>query len=337
MTTTTGTRIAFAYARGLLAVSVILSLGCNAAHAYLNAAAVPILLAVGVGTIPPLILALSVEAVIFCAAHARKSLGWVAVIVAAAAGLVTGFAMSFAAISELGRMARMTAVTAPMLPIGIDALVITGLGMVALFRPRHEEAVHQGAVTDAVTAPAAPAQQLATPPVTGPVEQLITTEDEVITAPIPTAQFGDQEPVTSEDAAGDYPGEPAAHQDAQVIPLVSKAGHQDQVSSGHLLTGDHEPAAQPMRSRVVRTSQLPTDKSADGQSAGEQQIDPERDAQVLKERGARLPEQQLTDLIARIAAGESYSSIAEATGISRNTVRKVAGQVPTEPEPVPVA
>ncbi|SHP27511.1 Protein of uncharacterised function (DUF2637) [Mycobacteroides abscessus subsp. abscessus] len=140
MNTATSTRTAYRYARGLLVVSVVLSLACNAAHAYLNAAEVPILLALGVGAIPPLILALSVEAVIFCAAHARWAWGWAAVTLAAGAGLVTGFAMSFAAIRELGLMARMTTVTAPMLPVGIDALVITGLGMVALFRPRHEEA-----------------------------------------------------------------------------------------------------------------------------------------------------------------------------------------------------
>lgn len=129
-------RTAYTYARILLGVSVGLSLACNAAHAYLNAAEVPIPLALGVGTIPPLVLALSVEAVIFCARSARWAWGWVAVTFAAGTGLVTGFAMSFAAISDLGRMARMTAITAPMLPIGIDALVITGLGMVALFRPK---------------------------------------------------------------------------------------------------------------------------------------------------------------------------------------------------------
>ncbi|MBF9519504.1 DUF2637 domain-containing protein [Mycobacteroides chelonae] len=210
MTTTTDTRIAFAYARGLLAVSVILSLGCNAAHAYLNAASVPILLAVGVGAIPPLILALSVEAVIFCAAHARKALGWVAVVVAAAAGLITGFAMSFAAIRELGLMANMTTVTAPMLPVGIDALVITGLGMVALFRPRHD--------VDAVQAPA-----LRDAPVTG---QPLDAPELRDADPVPVATQTD--PVREVEAA-----EPAPHvatqeaelrdADTEEIPLTSDA------------------------------------------------------------------------------------------------------------------
>lgn len=138
---TTSTRVAYHFAHALLGVSVLLSLACNAGHAYLNAETVPLPLALGVGAIPPLVLALSVEAVIFCAAHARWAWGWAAVTLAAGAGLITGFAMSFAAIRELGLMANMTTVTAPMLPIAIDALVITGLGMVALFRPRHEEEV----------------------------------------------------------------------------------------------------------------------------------------------------------------------------------------------------
>lgn len=135
-TSTSGTRTAYRYARGLLAISVLLSLGCNAAHAYLTSGSAPLWLTMGVGSIPPLILALSVEAVVFCSRHARWAWGWGAVLFAASAGLVTGFSMSFAAISDLGRIANMTAVTAPMLPVGIDALVITGLGMVALFRPR---------------------------------------------------------------------------------------------------------------------------------------------------------------------------------------------------------
>ncbi|GAB4910017.1 hypothetical protein [Mycobacterium avium] len=136
-TSTSGTRTAYAYARGLLGVSVMLSLGCNAAHAYLTSGSAPLWLTMGVGSIPPLILALSVEAVVFCSRYARWAWGWAAVLFAATAGLVTGFSMSFAAISDLGRIARMSWWTAPMLPVGIDALVITGLGMVALFRPRH--------------------------------------------------------------------------------------------------------------------------------------------------------------------------------------------------------
>lgn len=138
MKTAADTRTAYVYARGLLGVSVMLSLACNAGHSYLTAGVAPLWLTMGVGSIPPLILALSVEAVVFCSRHARLALGWVAVITAAGAGLITGFSMSFAAIRELGLMARMTTVTAPMLPVGIDALVITGLGMVALFRPRHD-------------------------------------------------------------------------------------------------------------------------------------------------------------------------------------------------------
>ncbi|WP_071286329.1 hypothetical protein [Mycolicibacterium llatzerense] len=137
MSTPSDTRTAYLYARILLGVSVFLSLACNAAHAYLNTGTAPLWLTLGVGAIPPLILALSVEATVFCSRHARWAWGWTAVTAAAGAGLVTGFSMSFAAISDLGRMAGMTWWTAPMLPVGIDALVITGLGMVALFRPRH--------------------------------------------------------------------------------------------------------------------------------------------------------------------------------------------------------
>ncbi|BDD80705.1 hypothetical protein TPB0596_04680 [Tsukamurella pulmonis] len=162
-------------------------------------------------------------------------------------------------------------------------------------------------------------EPVTTTPVTeqliAPDAQLTSPEDDAITAPIPAAQQGEQRPVTSGDAVTD---QPAAHRDSQ----VNGAGHQEVVTTAQLAADDQEPAAQD----EVSVAQLPT-------AASEQQIDPERDAQVLRERGARLGEEQLTDVIARIAAGQSFSSISEATGISRNTVRKIAGQVPTEPEP----
>lgn len=190
-----------------------------------------------------------------------------------------------------------------------------GTAAPAVLQPVPAELPVQELVT---TAPMSTPQPVTVTPVTdqltAPGAQLTTAADEVITAPIPAAQQreqqGEQRPVTSGDAVTE---QPAAHRDAQ----VNGAGEQEVVTNAQLPAGDQEPAAP-----------LPT-------AGGEQPIDPERDAQVLRERGARLPEDQLADVIARIAAGESFSSISEATGISRNTVRKVAGQLPTQAEPEP--
>lgn len=181
-----------------------------------------------------------------------------------------------------------------------------------------EQLAAQEQVTAAqVTSP----EPVTVPPVsaqlTAPDAQLTSPEDDAITAPIPAAQQGEQQPVTSNNSADDHPAEPATHQDAQVV-------------------GDEQlPTAQP-ESAGVTTAQLPNAATSGEQSAGEQQIDPAQEAAVLRQRGnSRLAEDDLTDLIARIAAGESYSAISEATGISRNTVRKVASMVPTAPEPEP--
>jgi len=157
---------------------------------------------------------------------------------------------------------------------------------------------------------------------TAPDAQLTNPADEAITAPIPAGQQGEQQPVTCEDSASDQPTASPARPGEQATPIVNRAGHQEVVTSEQLPIGDQEPAAQD----AVSTEQLPSD---------EQPIVPERDAQVLKERGARLGEEQLTDVITRIAAGESFSSISEVTGISRNTVRKIAGQLPTQADPEP--
>ncbi|BDD81247.1 hypothetical protein TPB0596_10100 [Tsukamurella pulmonis] len=215
----TNTKTAYLYARILLGVSVLLSLACNAAHAYLNAAEVPLALSLGVGAIPPLVLALSVEAVVFCSRHAAWSWGWAAVTAASGAGLVTGFCMSFAAISDLGRMAHMSPITAPMLPIGIDALVITGLGMVALFRPRVQGA-DQSADHKLISAD----QPLITGP-DQPISEPITLDRTVDLPLIGAGHEGDQP------GAGELHQVTTEHQTEAPMHLVEPAAdpHDDQV------------------------------------------------------------------------------------------------------------
>lgn len=240
-TSTSGTRTAYRYARGLLAISVLLSLGCNAAHAYLTSGSAPLWLTMGVGSIPPLILALSVEAVVFCSRHARWAWGWAAVLFAASAGLVTGFSMSFAAISDLGRIANMTAVTAPMLPVGIDALVITGLGMVALFRPRHlgEEEVARDA------APRVP-QRLRRA-----VDRMLRRDAAATKRHVAAPPRRDESPTT-------YPAEAAAMRDAAPAPAATQTDSvRDAALATHTDATPEEPATQPDALRDADTVEIP--------------------------------------------------------------------------------
>ncbi len=230
-------------------------------------------------------------------------------------------------------------------PVTLDLAIVVCAGVLAVIAwadeqdQRNSAAVHD---VDGAPAPMSTPRPVTATPVTeqltAPDVQLTTGDDEVITAPTPTAQQGEQQPVTCDDAADDHPAEPAVHQDAQVIAMVSEVGQQEMVTGEQVVGDEQLPTAQLAISEVVSTEQLTTTETAGEQSAGEQEIDPAQEAVVLRERGSsRLAEDDLTDLIARIARGESYSAIAEATGISRNTVRKVAAMVPTEPEPVPVA
>lgn len=252
------------------------------------------------------------------------------------------FVVSFRALRDWTLHQGGDALSSILLPLIVDVIIALSSMMVLAMRPAAVSVPAELPVQEPVTtAPMSTPQPVTVTPMieqlTAPDVQLPTAADEVITAPIPTAQLAEQQPVTSNDTADDHPAEPANHQDAQVIPMVSTAGHQQVVTAEQTASGEQLPTAQLALAEVVSTEQLPTAAASDEQSTGEQEIDPERDAQVLKERGARLSEDQLTDVIARIAAGESYSAISEATGISRNTIRKIAGQVPTEPEPVPVA
>ncbi|QIP37998.1 Protein of uncharacterized function (DUF2637) [Rhodococcus erythropolis] len=200
-----------------------------------------------------------------------------------------------------------------------------GTAAPAVLRPVPAELPAQEPVTAAqVTSPEPVTTTPVTAQLTAPDAQLTSPEDDAITTPIATAQQGEQQPVTCEDSASDQPAEPATHQDAQAMV------------TGAQVVGDEQlPPAQP-ESAEVTTAQLPATSAAGEQSAGEQQIDPAQEAAVLRQRGdSRLAEDQLADVIARIAAGQSYSSISDETGISRNTVRKVAAMVPTEPQPEP--
>ncbi|WP_165644220.1 DUF2637 domain-containing protein [Mycobacteroides abscessus] len=275
---------------------------------------------------------------------AVKWLIWFGGIPAALTVAGMAFVVSFRALRDWTLHQGGDELSSILLPLIVDVIIALSSTMVLAMRPATVDRPAELPIQEPVSA-----NQLSTPrpvtttPVTeqltAPDVQPPTAADEVITTPIPTAQRGgEQESVTSDNSADAHPAEPAAHQDAQVIPMVSKVVQQEMVTGEQVVGDEQLPTAQPEPAAVVSTAQLRTAVASDEQSAGEQQIDPAQEAAVLRERGnSRLAEDDLTDLIARIARGESYSAIAEATGISRNTVRKVAGQVPTEPEPVPVA
>lgn len=362
MKTAADTRTAYVYARGLLGVSVMLSLACNAGHSYLTAGVAPLWLTMGVGSIPPLILALSVEAVVFCSRHARWAWGWVAVLFAATAGLVTGFSMSFAAISDLGRMANMSVHTAPMLPIGIDALVITGLGMVALFRPRHDmedtrtsaqhvaELLHHGRwervmarlsrrATDDAPAPAQPAdadRDTAQEPLVEPDHYPVAR---TVAAPVarprqvdaPSTAAVAPQLLTSGDAVARHGDpEPDDAADAPVAALSERVPDQ----------GDDASDAPADDAETLAADRV-DDAAGDAPLArtGDPGDDP-TDAPAAR-RLTSVPTPKLSardaEILRRTIAGESAQTIADALKVSKSTalrhvrrVREEAGLPPTE-------
>lgn len=350
----------------LLVGGTLASLAGNITHAVMNAPA---------GTFPlgPVIAAVLAPAFLLGLMHlmgvwARDSLGAGAMQVfllaaVAAIGLVA-FRLSFSSVRDLAKSYGYGQVDAAMFPFMLDGvIVICTVSLVAASRltdrarsahplPTEQLPAQEPITTAAVRTPASvpmptpaePTQVVHIEQLTAPGAQRITAADEVITTPIPaqypaatTEQLGEQQAVTCDNAPVDHLDEPAVQHDARVIPLVSRPAEQKVVTGDRTAADEQLPSARQVRTTPVSTQELPTGEAADDQSATAQEIDPERDAQVLIERGSRLDEEKLTDLIARIAAGESYSSISETTGVSRNTIRKIAGQVPTEPEPVPVA
>lgn len=295
---------------------------------------------------------------------AVKWLVWLVAIPAALTVSAMAFVVSFRALQAWTLHQGGDELASILLPLIVDIMIALSSMMVLALRPATGPTqVHQPATTEQFPAqepvttaavrtpasvpmptPAEPTQVVLIEQLTATGAQRITAADKVITTPIPaqyptatTEQLGEQHAVTWDNAPVDHLDEPAAQRDARVIPLVSTPAEQEVVTGDRTAADEQLPSTQQVRTTPVTAQELPTGEAADDQSATAQEIDPERDAQVLIERGSRLDEEKLTDLIARIAAGESYSSISETTGVSRNTIRKIAGQVPTEPEPVPVA
>lgn len=361
MKTAADTRTAYVYARGLLGVSVMLSLACNAGHSYLTAGVAPLWLTMGVGSIPPLILAMSVEAVVFCSRHARLALGWIAVIAAAGAGLITGFSMSFAAIRELGLMARMTTATAPMLPVGIDALVITGLGMVALFRPRHDmedtrtSAQHAAELlphglwerimarlsrraTDGASDQARPADAdrdtVETPlvePDHYPVAQIVPTPvDRARQADAPSTAVVAPQLLTSDDAVARHGDpEPDDAAGAPVAALPERVPDRDD-DAGDAPSDDAETQA------VDRVGDAADDPLARTSDPADDPTGVPAARRLTSVPAAKLSARD-AEILRRTIAGESAQTIADAMKVSKSTalrhvrrLREEAGLPPTE-------
>ncbi|MDO3110489.1 hypothetical protein [Mycobacteroides abscessus] len=373
MNTPSDTRTAYLYARILLGVSVFLSLACNAAHAYLNTRTAPLWLTLGVGAIPPLILALSVEATVFCSRHARWAWGWAAVTAAAGAGLVTGFSMSFAAISDLGRMAGMTQWTAPMLPVGIDALVITGLGMVALFRPRVVDteidapssvvqtpviqpvtAPEPAPVTEVIQQPAArrDSHELPTVPPLMPVTHApVIQHPEPATAPVnqPNREAvqetviqvaswddADTEPVVIQSApAMNHAPEPVVNQTAEPEPVAI----QDPVIQfePEPVIQAETPANQPAEAEAVHTSE-PAVNRVDQPAVNQAEAD-EVDHRAKAEAVAANRDWPVETLekISHNTPGPSNRELAKDLGLSAASVQRMRKALEAAEETVPVA
>lgn len=338
-TSTSGTRTAYRYARGLLAISVLLSLGCNAAHAYLTSGSAPLWLTMGVGSIPPLILALSVEAVVFCSRHARWAWGWGAVLFAATAGLVTGFSMSFAAISDLGRMANMSWWTAPMLPVGIDALVITGLGMVALFRPRHlgEEEVARDAaprVTQRLRHAVDRMLRRDAAATKRHVDAPLLRDEAPVTQRVEAPAMRDAEPASAatqidsvRDAESEEPATHAAMQrdalrdaDTDELPVTrgesreADAKHGDEAATPRHLTA--VPTTRPAATHAPASPSTQTDADGDSEHL--------RRAELLVEAGRTTASVDVVHRVLRGKAnGDSNRELAAATGITESAVQRI--------------
>lgn len=366
-TSTSGTRTAYRYARGLLAISVLLSLGCNAAHAYLTSGSAPLWLTMGVGSIPPLILALSVEAVVFCSRHARWAWGWAAVLFAATAGLVTGFSMSFAAISDLGRIARMSWWTAPMLPVGIDALVITGLGMVALFRPRHlgEEEVARDAAprvpqrlrraVDRVLRRDAAATKRHVDAALlrdeAPVTQLVEAPAMRDAEPAPTAtqtpSVRDAELATHTDATPEEPAtQPDALRDADTVEIPvtrddsrdAAAKHGDGAATSRRLAAVPTPRPAATHAPAAPATQTATDHGANDDDDDDEFM--VRATRLVDAGRTTAPVEAVHRVLRGKANGETNRAVAASTGLTDSQVQRIVTaarelDAAEEPEPEP--
>lgn len=272
-----------------------------------------------------------------------KWLIWVVGIPAALAVAGMAFVVSFRALREWTLHQGGDELSAILLPLIVDVTIALSSAMVLALRPKPDTAEVVRSVVDPAHRPDAQVLTAGTatvPPTvptnmsTAPAGQHVGAQvqhggAQVLTAPEPaqehaadTAHLPAQEAATSGDAqdttaqSDEFPVQRAEVNTAEsgrVLALVHKGGAQP-------TTGVQESGAQPMRN-----AQQPDEQGA--------QLDPAVEATRLIERGSsRLDEDKLTDVIGRIARGESHNSIATTTGISRNTVMRLAGMVPTEPD-----
>lgn len=279
-----------------------------------------------------------------------KWLIWVVGIPAALAVAGMAFVVSFRALREWTLHQGGDELSAILLPLIVDVTIALSSVMVLALRPRTDTTEVVPNVVDPAHRP--DAQVLIAAPATVPPAvpvsmstalavqqggaQLSTCDAhvqhggaQVLTAPEPAqehaagaAHLPAQQAVTSGDApdttaqSDEFPVQRAEANTAEsgrVLALVHKGGAQP-------ATG-----AQVSDEQTMRTAQQPDEQGA--------QLDPAVEATRLIERGSsRLDEEKLTDVIGRIARGESHNSIATTTGISRNTVMRLAGMVPTEPD-----
>lgn len=329
------------YWRTVLCVFIGITVAGNTGHVLLVGAEHPIP-AAALAAVPPLALVLITHGLTGRIGRGGGAVFWIG---AAGAFAVAGgaFWISWVTLRDLtAQLLNCGPAVASVMPLIIDVTIAVASAMAVAAHRRelvhaHQESVAQVLTAAPVTVPAAVPVSMSTAPAVQQSDAQLSTGDaqvqhigaQVLTAPEPaqepaadTAHFPAQEAAASGDApdttaqSDEFPAQRAEANTAQsgrVLALVHKGGAQP-------ATGAQVSDEQPMR-----TAQQPDEQGA--------QLDPAVEATRLIERGSsRLDEEKLTDVIGRIARGESHNSIATTTGISRNTVMRLAGMVPTEPD-----
>lgn len=260
-----------------------------------------------------------------------------------AAGIAAGaFWISWVTLRDLtAQLLNCSPEVAAVMPLLIDTTIAVASAMaVAAHRRELADAAQQVGAQVFITAPtavptdapaaavAAAAEHLADAPVSMSAAQAqLRSSTQRLAAPraaqepvADTAQPPVREAVTSGDAAD------ITTQSDEVVVQRAEVGSLESGRSlalVHRTDAQHTKGAQDADAHLLRGAQVAQDA----------ELDPAQEAARLIARGSsRLDEETLTDVLMRLSRGESHNSIAGTTGVSRNTVMRLAGMVPTEPD-----
>lgn len=278
-----------------------------------------------------------------------KWLIWFGGIPAALGVAAMAFVVSFRALQEWTLHQGGDTISSFLLPLIVDLTIALSSVMVLALRPKSDateavhsvmEPAHQPGTQVLTTAPAAvPTDTTATAGATA-AAQRAGAPTRTVDAHV--QQQGGAQPITAPKAAQESVVDTAqevatsdntggvAEQSTESAGMSTEVGSSESgrfLALVHATGAQHAEGAQDVDAQQVRSAQRDGVQVAQGT-----EFDPAQEATRLIERGSsRLDEETLTDVISRIARGESHNSIAGTTGVSRNTVMRLAGMVPTEP------